>query len=302
MEFRVIKTFQTIVRLGSFQLAAEYLKYSQPTITLHIQKLESELGFKLLERGKSIKLTEAGKIFYERANILLKEYEYLNNTLKDYSTGEAGTIRIGAAEPTASSRLPSILSLFKKRYPNTEISLLVADEKHLHQHIRNQEIDFAIGTVSESFRDIEFEALLTEKLVLLLPFNHALTKRKTIFAKDLINETLITAGQSSVQKKIEQLIFERTGQLPAKVQLGTISTLQHFVKENLGIAVVPQISATLPPDQVLVKTIHDLHEGPAIGILKHQSHTVSTAGETFLALLKQNLAFDLKKAQIELSV
>ncbi|MCJ7991498.1 hypothetical protein MUB15_23310 [Priestia sp. OVS21] len=52
----------------------------------------------------------------------------------------------------------------------------------------------------------------------------------------------------------------------------------------------------------MVKTIHDLHEGPAIGILKHQSHTVSTAGKTFLALLKQNLAFDLKKAQIELSV
>lgn len=122
MEFRVIKTFQTIVRLGSFQLAAEYLKYSQPTITLHIQKLESELGFKLLERGKSIKLTEAGKIFYERANILLKEYEYLNNTLKDYSTGEAGTIRIGAAEPTASSRLPSILSLFKKDIPTQKLA------------------------------------------------------------------------------------------------------------------------------------------------------------------------------------
>ncbi|MEK1833125.1 LysR substrate-binding domain-containing protein [Priestia megaterium] len=63
------------------------------------------------------------------------------------------------------------------------MSLLVADEKHLHQHIRNQEIDFAIGTVSESFRDIEFEALLTEKLVLLLPFNHALTKEKQSLQK-----------------------------------------------------------------------------------------------------------------------
>nr|WP_280146922.1 LysR family transcriptional regulator [Priestia megaterium]MDH3171300.1 LysR family transcriptional regulator [Priestia megaterium] len=52
MDLRTIKTFQTIARLGSFQKAAEELKYVQSTVTMQIQKLESDLGVKLIERGK----------------------------------------------------------------------------------------------------------------------------------------------------------------------------------------------------------------------------------------------------------
>ncbi|NGY75576.1 LysR family transcriptional regulator [Bacillus megaterium] len=51
MDLRTIKTFQTIARLGSFQKAEE-LKYVQSTVTMQIQKLESDLGVKLIERGK----------------------------------------------------------------------------------------------------------------------------------------------------------------------------------------------------------------------------------------------------------
>lgn len=94
--------------------------------------MEFELGFKFLEWGKSIKFIEVGKIFYEWVNILLKEYEYLNNILKDYLIGEVGIICIGVVEFIVSSWLFFIFLLFKKRYFNIEISLFVVDEKYFY--------------------------------------------------------------------------------------------------------------------------------------------------------------------------
>lgn len=87
MEIRLIKTFQTIVKLGNFQRAAEALQYSQPTITIQIKKLEEELGVKLFERGKTITLTTAGRLFHERAGSLLQEYDDLNVALVDFIQG-----------------------------------------------------------------------------------------------------------------------------------------------------------------------------------------------------------------------
>lgn len=64
MDLKTLKTFQTIVNFGSFNRAAEEMNYAQSTVTMQIQRLESDLGCQLLERGKQITLTEAGRLLY----------------------------------------------------------------------------------------------------------------------------------------------------------------------------------------------------------------------------------------------
>ncbi|WP_019846739.1 LysR family transcriptional regulator [Bacillus subtilis] len=111
MELRSIKTFHTIVKFGSFYKAAEILNYSQPTISMRMKQLEQDLGVLLFERGKSLQLTKAGKLFYERTGDLLMQYEALKHNLSDLKEEEAGIINIGVSEPTASLIFPEI---FKK--------------------------------------------------------------------------------------------------------------------------------------------------------------------------------------------
>ncbi|MES7477504.1 LysR family transcriptional regulator, partial [Cutibacterium acnes] len=102
MEIRAIKTFITVIKLGSFQKASVLLNYSQPTVTLHIKNLEDHLGQKLIIRGKTIRLTEAGHVFYKQAVELLNEYEKLQQTMNDLGDGATGFVRIGVSEPIAS--------------------------------------------------------------------------------------------------------------------------------------------------------------------------------------------------------
>ncbi|MFD0681361.1 MULTISPECIES: LysR family transcriptional regulator [unclassified Paenibacillus] len=101
MDLKTLKTFQMIVTYGSFIRAAEEMNYAQSTVTMQIQKLESDLGVQLIERGKKIQLTEVGRLFHERSLHIVKDLEQLQNTMSDMQLGEAGrspldTMEIGS--------------------------------------------------------------------------------------------------------------------------------------------------------------------------------------------------------------
>lgn len=120
MDFKTLKTFQAIVRTGSFNRAAEELSYAQSTVTMQIQKLEAQLGVQLLERGKQqVILTEAGRLFHEQSLQIVKDMERLQSSLADLQSGGAGSVRIGATDPTASYRLPQLLRIFMEQFPGS---------------------------------------------------------------------------------------------------------------------------------------------------------------------------------------
>ncbi|MBA4536586.1 LysR family transcriptional regulator [Bacillus aquiflavi] len=77
MDVKAIKSFLTIIKCRSFQRAAEKLNYAQSTITTHIKNLEVDLGITLIERGRELKLTEAGMLLHEKGDFLLKELDSL---------------------------------------------------------------------------------------------------------------------------------------------------------------------------------------------------------------------------------
>src|SRR5690625_2120415 len=145
MDIRTIKTFQTIVKYGSFQKAAEALNYAQSTVTTRIQKLEHDIGMTLLDRENNLQLTEAGELLYEKGGLLLKTFDNLENSMTELVEGDSGTIRIGVMEPMASYRLPEILSLFSKKSPKVQISLQIqGDRKSTRLNSSHVAISYAV--------------------------------------------------------------------------------------------------------------------------------------------------------------
>lgn len=110
MDFKSLKSFQTIVKHGSFIQAAKEMNYSQSTVTMQIKKLEREIGVQLIERGKKIQLTEAGKFFFEQSSAIMERVEQLQTDILDLYKGEAGTVRVGV--DGADRKLPA--SVFAK--------------------------------------------------------------------------------------------------------------------------------------------------------------------------------------------
>lgn len=291
MDIRTIKTFQTIIKLGSFQRAAEDLQYGQSTVTMHIQKLESDLGVKLLERGKKLKLTEAGRLFHQNAELLLKHYDYLLSTMNELIQGEAGVVRLGVMEPTASYRLPQILAPFMQQYPKVQVSIQIGNTFILSQMLDEGSIDLAICSTPETGVGHVFEPLFNERLALLIPDTHRLAAKDMIFLRDLQNENiLITTSVCPYRKKLETSLLEKGGSPYTGMEIGNMAALKYYVQAQFGIAVVPVITAMPSPEGTVLKNIHDLDSGLVTGLLrKSDGSSFSSAAEKLIAILRKEL-------------
>lgn len=180
MDIKTLKTFQMIVNYGSFIRAAEELNYAQSTVTMQIQKLESDMGIQLIERGKKIKLTEAGRMFYEQSLHIVKDMEQLQENMDNLQRGTAGDLRIGVTEPTASYRLPEILKRFLTHYPNIRVSVEFGNTPTLSERVLKGDIDLALCSAPDLGTELYFEPLFRERFVVLMPENHPLAQKKRL--------------------------------------------------------------------------------------------------------------------------
>src|SRR5579864_7297372 len=101
MEMQPLRVFLTVATEKSFSRAGEKLLRTQPAVSLAIQRLENELGEKLIDRsGKELLLTDAGRIVAEYARRFENLEQDLENSLAELRDNVAGRLGIGANEST----------------------------------------------------------------------------------------------------------------------------------------------------------------------------------------------------------
>jgi DNA-binding transcriptional LysR family regulator len=124
LEIKQLETIHTVLEQGSFLKAAEALGYVQSAITLHIQQLEKEVGFKLFEKqGRRMILTSEGRAFWEHARHLIDQMNALKETAAEISGGQIGHVRLGTIETVGKNILPPVLIDFFKKHPKMKLSL-----------------------------------------------------------------------------------------------------------------------------------------------------------------------------------
>jgi DNA-binding transcriptional LysR family regulator len=259
LDIRTLKTFCTVVKHQNFHKAAEELAYAQSTITMQIKKLEEDLGICLLHRGRQgFQLTEAGRYLYEHAEQMVQEMEQLREGIKHIRTGEAGFIRLGVMEPFASYRLPIILKSYIERYPRVHLSLQIHSNQALGNLIRQGELDAAICTLPDDLAGLHYEKLLSEQLALLMPEDHPLVREEIITLPMLLQEQLlITSSVCPFRRTLEQAMMSR-GLVPKyRMEVSNMLAVQHYVAAGYGIAAVPVVSTSPPPQGCVLRPLRD---------------------------------------------
>ncbi|EFM08549.1 transcriptional regulator, LysR family [Paenibacillus curdlanolyticus YK9] len=242
MDLKTLKTFNRIVKYASFHRAAEEMNYAQSTVTMQIQRLEADLGVQLIERGKKVALTEAGKLFYEQSLAMVERMEQLQANLADLQLGDAGTVRIGLTEPTASYRMPQVLKRFMDEYPKIRIAIEIASTPVLMEALKQGSIDFALCSAPDVGKELYFQPLFHERFMMLMPEGHPLASLDAIALSDLEgHRLLITSAACPYRKKLEMMLQE-AGHLGVEtMEIGSMIALQRYVAQGMGVALVPRI-------------------------------------------------------------
>lgn len=294
MDIRTLKTFHTVVGTGNYHKAAEALQYVQSTITMQIQKLEADLGVKLFERGKrnGIRLTEAGRLFYEKSANLIKEYEAVKSAMSEWMLGDAATIRLGVVEPAASYRLPQALATFHRRYPKIVVNVRIGNTQDLVGMLLRGELDLLLCTSPDMGFGTIFEPLFAERVALLVPVDHRLADRRTVHARDLRHERLLlTSAVCPYRNKLESMLADRGAGPYHGIEITSTTALKHYVQAGYGVAVVPVVTVDPVPEGTVLKPLEDLDADLVTGILKRADGiALGSAGEKLLSALREELS------------
>jgi DNA-binding transcriptional LysR family regulator len=152
-----MRAFAAVVDSGSFTRAAEKLESSKTLTSKKVQALENHLGTRLLNRTtRSLSLTEAGRLFYERCQPILEDVQDLESLMQNQLAAPRG--RLVATAPTTFGEIyiAPLLPVFVERYPDVEIDLSLTDR---HVDIVEEGFDVAVRIA-----DLPSSTLIARKL------------------------------------------------------------------------------------------------------------------------------------------
>ncbi|MBO5565702.1 MAG: LysR family transcriptional regulator [Succinivibrio sp.] len=146
--------FKAVVDKMNFYEAAEICNVSQSAVSQQIKSLEEELGVLLLKRhNRSFSLTEAGKIFYRRATVILSDIEIMKNEVIKTQRHNRTNLRIGYLMNYEGYELQNAVASFMHRNPNSEIDLIPGTHESLYELLRTERIDIAFNDQRRAFSD-----------------------------------------------------------------------------------------------------------------------------------------------------
>lgn len=247
MELRHLRYFVTLAEELHFGRAAERLHIAQPPLSQQIRQLETELGFELFHRTKrSVKLTEAGKVFLSEVQQILKQLEQAIQIGRQTSRGEMGQLIVGFVSSSAYNILPPILRTFRNCVPGVSLELHELTTHEQLQWLRDGRMD--VGFVRSPIEDdiFSFEVIFAESLVVALPETHLLAKDKSVSLRSLASEPFILFPRLLAPGLYDLIISlcQQAGFSPSVTQEAIqMQTIVSLVAGGLGVAIVSRIAA-----------------------------------------------------------
>ena len=209
MLLRQIEYFQAVIECGNFYLAAEECHVSQSAISQQINKLESELGIKLLDRhNRTFSLTPAGEHFYRKSLVITGDLKQLIRETKRIGDKNNYVLKIGYYKGYHGNELSEAVALFSEKYPTVDVQITVGSHEELYHAMENGSIDLALSDQRRAFSDAYNNEILAESRIYIeLSSKNPLSKLQSIDVKDLKNSSCILVINQSGQKE-EQEYYE----------------------------------------------------------------------------------------------
>jgi DNA-binding transcriptional LysR family regulator len=285
-----IQVFYTVAMERSFSRAAEKLFRTQPAVSMMVQRLEGELGEKLIDRsGRELVLTDAGQIVLEHARRLENLQIELENSLAELRDKTAGRLIIGANESTTLYLLRH-LQRYRRLYPRIHVQV----RRSLSSKIPGQllEGDLELGLMSYDPEDerLQSRVIYIDHLSFVVSPQHRLADREVVTITELGMETFIAHNVKSPYRDIVLKEFQRHKVfLHMDLEMPTVESIRKLVQRNEGVAFLPRMCVEQELEQGTLREVrvNEFYVERKIRLAYPARRVLSHAARAFLDLVKE---------------
>jgi DNA-binding transcriptional LysR family regulator len=227
-----------VAELGSFSKAAARTSVTQPTLSVGIAKLESEVGARLFERTtRRVSLTPAGSKFLQHARRITQEYEA---ALRDVSeTPQLKRVRAGILSTIPARDLERVVAQHARNAGGEALEILDSTERDIANRLSDGRIDVAITILRPGLESFAQEELRNEPYVLVVAANHKLSGVESIEGGELAGETMIVRRQCEGLPEISRYFTNRDVRPSFSLRTLSDDRAMSMVAAGLGVTVAP---------------------------------------------------------------
>jgi DNA-binding transcriptional LysR family regulator len=289
MELYPLKVFLTVATERSFSRAGEKLLRTQPAISIAIQRLESDLKEKLIDRsGRELLLTDAGRVVLEYARRFQNLESDLENALRELRDNYAGRLSIGANESTSLYLIPHV-QRYRRLFPKVKVQIRRTLSSKIPSQLLDGELELGVISYDPNDDHVVTQVISTDHLSLIVSPRHRFADRGEISITELDMETFIAHNVLSPYREIVLREFQRHKvPLNMDVEMPTIETIRRMVQENEGVAFLPRmcVEQEIAQDRLREIRVKEFYCEKKIRLVYPARRALSHAAKAFLEVVR----------------
>lgn len=242
MELRQLRYFVAIVDHGSLSRAATVLHVAQPALTQQLRQLEQELGAQLLHRSaQGVLSTDAGKVFYEHAQAILKQVADAKSAVTQSAERPSGSVTLGLPHSISGALALPLLSAARARFPEITLQLTEELTGNLAEQLKSGRVNLAVLFDDGQLTPFVCTPLVEEELRFICRAGSQWAEgRSTVtLAQALAAQLILPGPQHGVRPRIES-VARGAGLATANViEINSIAILKSAILADMGATILP---------------------------------------------------------------
>ncbi|GAA4648031.1 LysR family transcriptional regulator [Kistimonas scapharcae] len=285
---RQLEVFTAIARHQQVRIAAASLHMSQPAASMALAELEKQLNTHLFDRySNRLTLNDQGQRMLALACELLGRANDLENLFLHDSHALCGSLSIGTSLTIGSYLLPGIITTMQQEFPGIEGHYSIQNSEKIIDKLLRHELDAALIEGICHHPSIEAETWREDRLVIVAPREHPLTKAPLVSPKQLaVYPWIVRETGSGTRALFDYAIVSKLPNIKILLELEQTEAIKQAVIAGLGLACLSELAVN---DAILEGKL-SLIETPFLDLKRHfyllthhNQHRKPTL-EAFLAL------------------
>lgn len=242
MELRQLRYFVAIVDHGSLSRAATVLHVAQPALTQQLRQLEQELGAQLLHRSaQGVLSTDAGKVFYEHAQAILKQVADAKSAVTQSAERPSGSVTLGLPHSISGALALPLLSAARARFPEITLQLTEELTGNLAEQLKSGRVNLAVLFDDGQLSPFVCTPLVEEELRFICRAGSQWAEgRSTVtLAQALAAQLILPGPQHGVRPRIESVARGAGLATSNVIEINSIAILKSAILADMGATILP---------------------------------------------------------------
>jgi LysR family transcriptional regulator of gallate degradation len=260
MDPRKLLYLAAVIEQGSLAKAAKHLAVSQPALSKSMDRLESELHIKLLERGPmGITPTTVGELLYSHARLIREEMDLAETRIQKVEKDHAHVVTLGTLPSLASSVVPLAVNRWRERHPGVLLRVVEKVQIELLFGLLRGEVDFIVGQTEfyDLWEGLKQRVLFRDRLCVFARAQHPLFRLAELSWADLAKFPWVSPMVGGRQRTVlEKLLAAEGVDLPQQlIECGSIDFTKSLVAASDHLAMLPAHSVAADVSEGTIRAL-----------------------------------------------